>query len=373
MSYLEGYLMLTWLQIVGYIYRVIEFTIEYLKISDKINEITRKKYSIVEIKDDLSSNELHFGDRITVLGTFSEYLPFIDIKNLIHNEFENLSNSFHTTRIEPINDFYCGSLFTLHSKDAFSNRSMPIFYDRASRMLEHRTGDMLEMSCKITQIPKSYQNLLLENESFSYERDDGIEIPFGLEVLDVKPFDESDSFLINSWALGSLDPFPTPLEERKGCLNCVNSFSFMQIEPIDWPLRAGCLVRDSYDSSFTNESLLNTENFLTLDSRGLPYIIFPKTYSNFELFYPKIDIYDSEQIRLSHDLFLGAINENIELLFSYVIYSKVLNIPEKFEVNLDYQYDQRNKITTQTFNPENIPKWTCPDFSPIPDININDK
>jgi hypothetical protein len=110
---------------------------------------------------------------------------------------------------------------------------MPIFHGLDSKMLEHSTGEMLEVKCKITQIPMMYSEIINQNEFFSYEKEEHVAVPFGLKVMDVEPYGLVDSFKINTWLIGSLDPAPYFKQEKKGCLSCANLFGYMKVYPVD--------------------------------------------------------------------------------------------------------------------------------------------
>ena len=70
----------TWITTVKQLYQILIKTIALIKSFQKIREIIPREYSVTEIRDEMQTGELHFGDEITVVGTFSEYLPFIDLK-----------------------------------------------------------------------------------------------------------------------------------------------------------------------------------------------------------------------------------------------------------------------------------------------------
>lgn len=109
-----------WQSTLFHIFQILEITIKSIRAVSKIRKVIPREYTITEIKEDLQNGELHFGDKITVLGTFSEYLPFIDPKFLLKKGILFPKNLPRTARIEAINDIYCGALFPLDQKDAFA-------------------------------------------------------------------------------------------------------------------------------------------------------------------------------------------------------------------------------------------------------------
>ena len=69
-----------------------------------------------------------------------------------------------------------------------------------------------------------------------------------------------------------------------------------------------------------------TEQFVNLEKKGIAFINFPKLFSNFEVFYPNVDIFND---------------------------------------------DQRKKITKQQFDPETVKKWICPHWERKPVKNVD--
>lgn len=134
-----------WQKTIVSIYQILQMTINAIKALSKIRRIIPKEYSVTEIRDKLLGGDLHFGDEVTVVGTFSEYLPFIDPKFILKEARLFPKTLPRTVRLEAIDDVYCGALFPLDQKDAFTEKIIPIFYGIDSKMLEHFTGEMLEM------------------------------------------------------------------------------------------------------------------------------------------------------------------------------------------------------------------------------------
>lgn len=360
--------LLDWKNAMTLLYQQIISAINLIKKLETIKDIIiKREYTITEIKNDLKSGELHFGDEIKVIGTFSEYIPFLDIKHYLTREENIFKNISHTARIEPINNMYCGALFPLDQKDSFSEKVMPIFYGLESRMIEHYTGEMLEINCRIKQIPLEFSKVLNSNEYFTFEKEEDLTIPFGLEVKSVEPYGIVDSFQINTWILGNLNPYPTfHLELKKTCLNCKESFAFMQIDPIDWPLKYGC--RSATESEHPEIIEKNTEEFLKMEKNTFPYILFPHKFDLFEILCPKVDVFNNEQLINSHKIIKKGIQENIEHLFSTGPWPENLIKPDEANMTIDYQYDQRKKITEQHYDYSKIPDWMCPSYQLDPNF-----
>ncbi|MCJ7560658.1 hypothetical protein MUO79_08600 [Candidatus Bathyarchaeota archaeon] len=346
--------------ILGY-YQILQIAVEVAKVFKKIKKAFPKEYDIKEIRDNLSSCELHFGDKITVIGTFSEYLPFIDPKRFLTG---TIPSSFpRTARLKAINDMYCGALFKPEQTDALASEVLPIFYGLDSKVLEHYTGEMLELKCQIIQVPAEYKDIINQNSYFTFEKEAGLSIPFGLKVLAAEPYGLVDSFEVNAWLIGNLNPAPHLRNVKKNtCGECQNFFSYMQIEPVNTLLNFGCA---NYHNA-SKELIESSRKFFELEKNKKPYMVFPEIFSQFEIFYPSVDILNEEQKDHSANIILGAIAENMERLFRIPIYGRELILPKESILNVDFQYDQLNPITSQTFDPTNVPKWECPHYTPDP-------
>jgi len=359
--------MVDWLVVIASIYKGVTEAIQFINRISKISEYNKKEYEIKEIKQDLESGELHFGNQVKVLGTFSEYIPFLDIKRMLDTyKSENIFNFTHTTRINSINDTFCGGLYELDETKAYSENVIPLFYHKDSQILEHFTGEMLELQCKIKQVPDSYANLISNNKSFVFEKEENLDIPFGLEVIDVKPYGLQDTFKVNSWLIGNLNPYPVVKKGGKEiCQNCDNSFTFSKIDPLDWPFKLGCKSEKSLEKE-ENDTVNNTKNFINIYKDKDPYVIFPTQFKLFEIFCPNMDIYNKDEVKKCHSIIKKSIEENIEVMFNTGYYN-YLEIPKESTLSVDYQYDQRIKIYEQNLDLSSIPEWVCPNYSYNPD------
>jgi hypothetical protein len=307
-----------WQQTLTEIYQILQTAIAILKSLGKIRKVVPKEYTVTEIREALLSSELHFGDKINVLGTFSEYLPFIDPKFILKGGGDSFrKTSPHTARIEAIDDIYCGALFSLDQKDAFAKQTVPIFYGIDSRMLEHFTGEMLEMACRITEVPMQYKELMNSNEFFTFEKEENLNIPFGLQILSVEPYGLVDSFKVNAWLLGNLNPAPK-LDlhyKKKTCWLCSKSFCYMSIDPLDWPPKLGCSSPNLHKLNASRRIKRDSKGFLSMQNTSTPYLVFPTPFELFEVFCPNLDIFDPNQVKHSNDLLVGAIKLNLKSLF----------------------------------------------------------
>lgn len=361
-----------WLQRISEFYKIIEITVNGIKAIRKIRKIIRKEYTITEIHEKMQTGELHFGDKISVLGTFSEYLPFIDPKFLYANDkWQRLPKTLpRTARLESINDIHCGALFELYREDAFSQEVIPIFYGNNSSILNRFTGDMLKIDARISKVPYDYLKIINQGESFKFEKEEGLNIPFGLDVLEADLYGLIDTFKVNSWIVGNLNPSPKLNKEKKNCLTCRHGFAYMPIDPIDWPMKVGCLNYKSQNTDTSDELKKATEDFLRLEERGISFINFPNVFSHFEVFCPKVDIINDDERKKAITLLIGAIKENIEGLFGFpgaiFLEEDDAEIPEKMNVNVDFQFDQMNRITKQEFDPSLVKEWICPHYKPKP-------
>lgn len=356
--------MVDWWATIVTIYQIIQMTIDGIKKFEKIRGIMPRDYIVSEIREELQSGELHFGDQISVIGTFSEYLPFVDPKFILKEE-RPIENALpHTARLKPVDDVYCGALFPPDQKDAYAKETIPIFYGIDSPMLNHSTGEMLGLKCKIIQVPLMYRNLISENENFIFEKEDGAKVSFGLEVLKPSPYGLVDSFKINTWLVGNLNPYPEFVTEERNCFNCTHLFSFMKIDPVDYPPRYGCSSPDRYlDDSFTDVLKQDTEEFLNIENEGVPHVVFPNPFALFKVFCPNINLFNNDDLEYSKNLLVTAVKQNIESMFdTYLAFPKDLKIPKSIKCKVDFQYDQLLAVTKQTFDPAKVPRWQCPGY-----------
>lgn len=186
-------------------------------------------------------------------------------------------------------------------------------------------------------------------------------------MLEVDPYGLVDTFKINAWLIGNLNPAPHYLENEKfQCGDCESFFSYMPIDPLDFPLKYGCTLYPNI-SDIPEVMRDSSKKFFTIEKTGKPYVVFPEVFRYFEVFYPSVDIFDNVQKNHSKNVLLGAIQENIERLFQGGPFIEGISIPKKSTLSIDFQYDQINKITRQTFDFADVPKWQCPFYEPNPE------
>jgi len=363
--------LISWKNAVMFIYQKINDTIMILKMFNTVHNLIKREYVITEIKEDLESGELHFGDEVRVIGTFSEYLPFVDIKHILKQSDKFFTTFSHTARIEPIKDIYCGSLYSLDQKNAFADEVIPLFYGIEAKMIEHYTGEMLELKCRIKQIPEIYTDVIKKHDYYVFQKEDNLFIPFGLEVLEVEPYGIVNSFKINTWLLGNLEPYPQFKSTDQTCPSCYYSFMFMKVDPLDWPIKFGCKNLEKIENDPSYDVIQDTLEFRKLDQDEYPYIIFPHSFNLFEIFCPNVDVFQNEKLEYSHAIMKKAIDINISNIFNIGPLPYELVNPKETNLSVDFQYDQRKKFTEQDFNYTDIPEWTCPHYEYNPNW-IND-
>jgi hypothetical protein len=295
---------LDWNEVIFNYYSYLQIAIQAVKALGKLKKVIPKEFTVEEVKEGIQNGDLHFGDKVKVIGTFSEYVPFVDPKFLL-KESKSLPRILpRTTRLAAVDDLYCGALFKMDQTDAFAQEALPIFYGIDSKMVEHTTGEMLEMSCRITQVPLQYRNIINQNGYCVFEKEEGLIVPFGLKIENVEPYGIVDSFKISTWLVGSLNPPPIlKTSEDNTCLNCQKSFSYFPIDPVDLPFNWGCIEYAGSDEKKSKFIVKQTERLLQLERQGTPYVVFPDPFRLFEVFYPIMDLFDSRQKQHSKNIY----------------------------------------------------------------------
>jgi len=359
---------LDWLSIILNFYGITKLTLDLVKNFRSVyRRIAGDEWIVSEIKENLLSGELQFGNKIKIVGTFSEYVPFIN-PSTFTNKFE-ISSSPRTSRIGTIENYCCGAIYLPDEKMAASDKVLPIFYDESSPIRNNYTGQVLEIKGIITPIPFCYIKIIQHKDSFSMTKPDGTDLAFGLRVENVKLHSQVDEFYINTWILGNLTPFSKRKISEKLCESCTHSFVYATLEPFSMP-KLGCRVR-SHDA--TKEILKATDEFFKIDESGKSYVNFIKPYSLFEIRNPKINILDNEILQYSRHLLYKTISENLRSIlitgapvFWLIPEAPIIKRPNN-NVIIDYEYDQMSPIQTQAFKKElldKIPSWKCPHYAP---------
>ena len=190
-----------WADVVTEIIATIAITLssKFYRIS---KDVFGKKFTVSEIVEGLNNGEISLGDNISVQGTFSEFVPFVDFATLINDKISG--ESVGTCRLGDLvsNGNYIGALFpegTTTSKKA----SIPLIYsvcDKSKKLFSYSTGDQLRLECMIIPLDYDYRRILNKTNYFCYDGK-----PFGLRVLNVKKIEEKvDAFEIDAFILSSL-------------------------------------------------------------------------------------------------------------------------------------------------------------------------
>lgn len=169
-----------------------------------IRKKVRKEFAVLEISEALEKGKLSFDERFTVLGTFSEYIPFVDFTTFIKTDIR--SEITGTCRLGDIvkSGTYLGALFPLETKKA-TEPAIPLVYSSAgksTKIFSFTTGDQLKLECRLVPLDYEFRDILYKKEQFCFQ-----DRPFGLEILDVyteKP-EKVDKFVIDAFFLSSLE------------------------------------------------------------------------------------------------------------------------------------------------------------------------
>ena len=74
---------MTWLGPISSLISIVKAGIDAVKAIRGDLRIVARDLTIREIKGSMDSGSLNIGDRITAIGTFSPYLPFVDLRKLV--------------------------------------------------------------------------------------------------------------------------------------------------------------------------------------------------------------------------------------------------------------------------------------------------
>lgn len=218
---------LNWLGPISSVIGIIRAGIEVVKGILGEDEIVARDLTIQDIWERMKNGTLNVGDRVTCIGTFSRFLPFVDLRDLIEKETVSTTNMLCTCRLDSIMDTYCGALYMPYQTKAtdgcFQNRistwqrnpnpCIPLLYsktpevdlDKGLRLANCRTGDMPELTCEIRELPDDWKKIIAPKTHFCYHDSTGLARPFCLKVLDVKPYGTIlDEFRIDVWIAGHM-------------------------------------------------------------------------------------------------------------------------------------------------------------------------
>jgi hypothetical protein len=175
-------------------------------ISTRIKRRIARAYHVEELSGCLSSGKIHFGDTIRVRGTFSEYVPFVDLTRLLPVKVKNekIQNKVATCRLGDIvkTGEYVAVLFEDHATQS-AGPSIPILYSskRNREVFSLSTGHQVEFLCAPVPLDYGFRSILHRNEYFTFD-----DKPFGLRVMRVctKRPEMVDEFRIDAFLLKSL-------------------------------------------------------------------------------------------------------------------------------------------------------------------------
>lgn len=227
------------------------------KVSLATYNIIRRKLdrerSVPEIMDALKAGDLRIGDKLTVCGTLSEYVPlrnpaqwlppYRELKFSTRDPFAKSNERYDqeyldafpasrfianssgfitkwigegsveitplpttTARLQPVGDVFAASLLASDEQYAYARPQIPLFYshlycDNSVGLLNSASGDSVVLDCIVVPVPTSY------NEVLSYTaplivREEGSAVPFGLKVQSVRSANRGKGLYINQWVLG---------------------------------------------------------------------------------------------------------------------------------------------------------------------------
>ena len=166
----------------------------------------RKSYwrgDIEELNEDGIFEDKVWDRPFIISGTFSEYIPFVNIPQLLPFATEE-TGIIGTCRLgdSVIQNKYIGAIYLLDENDA-NNPALPIFYNGDSKLFSPsiRTGDQIRIKCKLLTLDNVWRKIL-NKESLNYNKE---VLPYGLEVLDVDLIKEvRDEFWVDCWYLYKL-------------------------------------------------------------------------------------------------------------------------------------------------------------------------
>jgi hypothetical protein len=175
-------------------------------ISTRIKRRIARAYHVEELSDCLSSGKIHFGDTIRVHGTFSEYIPFVDLTRLLPLKVKNEKNQNKVATCGLGDIVKTGEYVAVLFEDQATQStgpSIPILYSskRNKEVFSLSTGQQVEFLCAPVPLDYGFRSILHRNEYFTFDNK-----PFGLRVMNVctKRPEMVDEFRIDAFLLKSL-------------------------------------------------------------------------------------------------------------------------------------------------------------------------
>lgn len=174
-----------------------------------------------KLHEKLQSGDLKFGDSVTIIGTYSEFVPFVNMSEIVRLSKKSDISSFPTCgtcKVGPIEDEYIGALLEENAKGIFRrSKSIPIFFSQkysanSIKMLNFIAGDIVELRGRISPLPNIWKDIILTGDFFSFDRGDGLMYPFCLKVYDSEPYGiHLNEFRSDLWSLVHFQGAPIPL------------------------------------------------------------------------------------------------------------------------------------------------------------------
>lgn len=146
-----------------------------------------------KLKEKMENLDLGFGDSVRITGTYSEYVPFINMTKIV--DTYSPSNSLPLPTCGPcktgsLHNVYCSALLGERDYQIHPHSSpIPLFcstgYSASSiKILKYSTGMILEIEGQIVPIPDEWKDFLVNGESFTFAREDESLTSFGIKVDD---------------------------------------------------------------------------------------------------------------------------------------------------------------------------------------------
>ena len=179
-----------------------------------------KEIELTSLRDNLETGELRIGDRIGVIGTYTEYVPFAKFTQLVESSSKKqfaLQLEGMPCKVGSVNGVYCGAILKEGTDGIPAGDScIPIFYSerfskKSIKMIEHFTGDMVEIEGHVAPLPEVWKRLLVSNDYYLFDRGDGIEIPFCIKVDKCEPYGLQDKFFVDMWTASHFEGTMMPL------------------------------------------------------------------------------------------------------------------------------------------------------------------
>ncbi len=158
-----------------------------------LKDVSSPPLKVFDVIERIKNSSINIGDPIRIEGIFSEFIPFSsNILEPLNKMFANPINL--GCRFDLIGNYYCSTI--QEEKDfteATSTDSIPVFYKLdAKRPTIELTGQMVEMSGKIIEIPPEWKKIL------------NIPSPFGILLNEIDIVGSPlSNFYILPWVLWS--------------------------------------------------------------------------------------------------------------------------------------------------------------------------